>query len=305
MHLAKIINLKSKLFLFLVCGLLLSTKIDARKQAVNNFTQKETTKVRKFIYDVTDFLLYEMFSVTDASPETVQFVREMQKQMGMERMTIRVRSFSRGAMLRAGRENALAVSIPYANTVLISEEWFNTLSEIEKKAIVGHELAHLKNKHLYKTLALALFTDKSVSYVHDKLMEILEIDFLSSRLFEFIIKKTNKIPFVEKILLSLTYRLLTWIVVYPPQIVSAAIITAFRRQNEIEADRVSALTFNNAKGVRDLMKRYKDLNDPLSRFRISRFLYHISKPMRKFLRMHPSFSKRIKEMEELDPSIVD
>ena len=298
-------NRRVVLLLFAVSSFLDTQSVQARKQAVNDFTQKETTEVRKLIYDVTDFLLYEMFSVTDASPETVQFVRDMQKQMGMERMTIRVRSLSGRARLRIGRENAAAASVPYANTVLISEEWFNTLPEIEKKAIVGHELAHLKNKHIYKSIALMLFTDISANCLYDKLLEVLDINTLSFQLFYYILSKQYKIPLVERTLLLIARKLITWVVVYPPRILTLAIVTAFMRHNEFEADRVSALTFNNTNGVRELMKRFKDLRDPLSRFGINRVLYYALKPIKKMFSTHPSYSKRIKAMENLDPEIRD
>ena len=280
-------------------------QVQCRKPAVNDFTQKETTEVRRFIYAITDYLLYEVFSVTDASPETVQFVRQMQKQMDMERITIRVRSLSGRAMLSVGRENAAAISIPYANTVLISEEWFNTLPEVEKKALVAHELTHIKNKHMYKSLALGLFTSFSSHYLYDKLMGILDIDSLGVKLFGYIIDNTNKIPFVERTLLKFANRLITWIVVAPPKIITLSILAAFIRHNELEADRVAALKFNNTKGVRDLMKRFKDMKDPFSRFGIRNLLYYVRKPMRRLFRTHPSWSKRIKAIEELDPKIRD
>ena len=83
MNLSKNNNAKMKLLAFAACGLFGFQQVQGRKQAVNDFTENEVSSTQRFIYDVTDFFLYESLGVTDASPETVKFVREMQKQMGM------------------------------------------------------------------------------------------------------------------------------------------------------------------------------------------------------------------------------
>jgi len=126
----------------------------SRPIAKNRFTEKKVSLLQRFIYDVHDFLGGESLCLTDLSEEIEVFVRKIQKQMDMEHVTIRLRSMSRDAMLSFGRENAAAVSIPFANTIIISEEWFNSLSDPEKKALIGHELAHIKYKHIYKGLAV-------------------------------------------------------------------------------------------------------------------------------------------------------
>jgi len=261
-------NAKMKLLAFAACGLLGFQQVQCRQQAVNDFTETEVSATQRFIYDVTDFFLYEALGVTDASPETVKFVLEMQKQMGMEQTTIRVRSFSRGAMRYFGRENVAVLSFPHANTILIGEEWFNTLPEIEKKALIGHGLAHIKNKHIYKKMGVVVLTNILVaSLAH----------VVSDNVFV-----TQIVPVITAMIAGLAYGRLC---VY-------------------EADKVSALEFDNTEGIKALMMTFKDLRDPHSRFAFKCVMRRVGKfvtyPVRKLMATHPSCANRIKAMERLE-----
>jgi len=219
-----------------------------RKAAVNDFSDHKVSATQRLIYDIFDYFIGEEVSLTDVSPEVEQYVRGLQNKIGMEDTTIRLRSMSREALRMFGRENAAVVSIPFANTMLISEDWFNSLPEKEKRALIGHELAHIKNKHAYKKLAFS----------------ILCAPFL---IFSFI----------------------------PVQMYS--------RHCELEADKISALEFDNIDGCIDLFRRFKELRDPHSRFVFKQILRRIRKfityPIRTLAASHPKLSTRIKDLETL------
>ena len=250
-------------------GLTLFSPCLARKEAVNDFTEKRVSAKQRLIYDIHDFLIGESFSLTDVSPEVEQFVRNIQKEMKMEHVTIRLRSFSREIMSLFGRENAAALSIPFANTILISEEWFNSLPEKEKRALIGHELAHIQKKHIYKKAGVSI-----ISYLifNNIILRPLEVN-----------------PIFKSILAHV-------LAVIPTQMCS--------REFELEADNISAVELNNnVDGCIDLFKRFKNLRDPHSRFTIKRAIRRIKKflsyPFRKLVASHPPFSTRIKELEKL------
>src|SRR5207249_2886789 len=58
-------------------------------------------------------------------------------------ITIRRMNFDTIALV--GRENAFVIG--ESNYLFISEEWFDELTDAEKRFLIGHELAHLMKKH--------------------------------------------------------------------------------------------------------------------------------------------------------------
>lgn len=81
------------------------------------------------------------------SAETVAFIRNIQKELGLEKMRLDIFRMSDKEKRYYIRRNAC---VTLDNTLVIDEEWFNELSEDEKRALIGHELMHIKKDHIFK-----------------------------------------------------------------------------------------------------------------------------------------------------------
>jgi len=240
-----------------------------RKASINDFTEQKIPKLQRLIYDTQDFFGQESLGLTDLSPETEKCARECQKQMNMEDTAIRFRSMSTIALKLLGEKNAKSRVFPFANTILIDEEWFKSLPEKEQKALIGHELAHIKNKYYYKSWGIFSGLNAILNAASSEMLP-----------------DSNE---------------------YYLKIISPALAYAatkmYDRSCEFEADKISALELNNIDGNVDLLKRLKDSKDPHSRFILKRALRQIGKfvtyPIRKLYASSPKLSRRIERLEEL------
>ena len=84
------------------------------------------------------------------APAIEIFVKDLQCELHMESYSIPVKGLS--------DKNAMVVSIPFSGhyKMYINEEWFNSLSVDGRRFLVGHELMHIKHKHIQKSVLLSL-----------------------------------------------------------------------------------------------------------------------------------------------------
>ncbi len=100
---------------------------------------------------------FNTLGFADVSPETKQIIDGVLAEMALEK-TVYVKQMSTFLKERIGNQNAFAT----ANTLFIDEEWFNSLSSQEQRALIGHEAVHIKNKDVLRG-PLATFASSLVA----------------------------------------------------------------------------------------------------------------------------------------------
>jgi Zn-dependent protease with chaperone function len=129
---------------------------------------KPLSKYQTFKKDIRDKLFFKNFGLMSVSPETENVIRNTIKEMDMETYNIEIRSMSDFAKKVFGTMNAFVYPSLFSkselNLLYISEEWFDTLTPQEKRALIGHELIHIKNSHFTKGFMI-LITCTSLSYL--------------------------------------------------------------------------------------------------------------------------------------------
>ena len=231
---------------------------------LNGVDNNQSQKATKWYEDVFDFLGTEQLGYTDASPEIETFVRNLQKELGMESYRIRIKRMSFHAEKRVlGKRNAAVHS--FSNLMTIGEKWFKTLTEQEKRALIGHELMHLKQHHLRKQLILNVSTTAFFIFLASKISQ-----------------KANSKPTPS----DFTKLYSTLALMSIPK-------NWYSRRCEREADILAAQQLKCAPGGVQLFKRFlNEAADPQSRFAFKRFFANL-------FASHPSCEERIKYLQEL------
>ncbi len=230
---------------------------------------KKIGRLQQFKDGFLDFCFLEELGYTEVSPENEQFIRDIQKEIGLENQRIRIKRMSKLATRLFGRENAFAT---LGNNLFISEDWFNTLSQEEKRFLVGHELAHLKKRHPLKMYGIN---------IGRLLLSICIAEALKKRL-----SSTGLIPnMLREGLLVLNNLILLLDICY------------LSRKCEYEADDIAARELNNPDGGIVFFERLiKEVRDPESRFAIKRIFSRLYK---KLFSTHPEFEERIDHMRNI------
>lgn len=230
-------------------------------------TPRNASGIKHSIYD----FLFESKGYEEVTPQTEDYVRSIIQELEMENCDIQIKRMSRGATHFFGRENAFVIFPGSANYMYISEEWFNGLPDDQKRALIGHELQHIKQKHHKKILGGQLL------YIA-----------LATTLYALFTQKTTheKIGLFEGVVLS------------------SIPVTAFiTRYCEKEADLKAAQELDNTQGLINLFQYMKNLEDPQSKYLFKRCLNKFGRfvtwPLRTLLRSHPTFEDRIKYLKRL------
>ena len=253
----------NKLAHLLLCSLIAINTLAPLKGTDNKST--------KWYEDVFDFLFTERLGYTEVSKETENFVRSLQKELGMQNERIRIKRMSHFAeKTMMGKRNACVHS--FSNLMIIGEKWFNTLSEPEKRALIGHELMHLKKHHQGKQLILALSTTAIANLLTNEIAEK-----MSSQTSVSPHRRLGNVLLVQMLLAIPNAILTSW----------------YSRQCEREADILAARQLKCSSGGVQLFKRLLDeAVDPQSRFAFKRFLANL-------FASHPCCEERIKYLQEL------
>jgi len=226
----------------------------------------EPSRLQRWVTDLIDFMDREQLGYTGVSEKTEEFVRGIQKELGMQNICIPIRQMSKHAIRMLGKDNACA----YFDVLILNEKWFKKLPEQEKRFLVGHELGHIKMKHCLKNylsgVAVGLFTVGSgyllSKYYSEPYQQI------KNQLNNFIVV----IPFLANI----------------PFLIRSVFSNTYSRSQEREADKIAAIELNNIEGGIALMERFKKKHDPYSRFSLKRLFYN-----------HPSPDERIEYLKQL------
>lgn len=146
---------------FILWGMLVSCAFSGYAQeAVVSQSFWETTKQK--VGEFRENLLVQWFGMWGSElpldPAMEALVKEVIAELNIPNGDqIRIRRMSRLGILMKGKKNAFIVDIPgLPKYMFISEKFFRKLSKEEQKAIIGHELIHLKHRHGAKKIAMGL-----------------------------------------------------------------------------------------------------------------------------------------------------
>lgn len=307
-----------KTFALLIClithsSLFYANQTEHREAKPN----KPLSTFEAFQRSLDDFLGKEALGYFGVSEELELYIRGIIKEMGMEDYNIEIRSMSNEAKRKFGRMNAFVMpafkSRTRLNYLFISEDWFKSLPDQEQKALIGHELTHIKANHLPKKILFALATYAAGSFVAGQIEKLnkafppatkqvvspetwSEIEVLSNPSFVNRFRWNNE----ETVRIFLGYSMLaTWFI---------PINAWFSRKCEKESDIEGAKALGCARGAAELWQRFiNEIEDPESRFWIKRVinngLHKATYPIRQLfhymLSTHPKCSDRKAYMEEL------
>ena len=82
------------------------------------------------------------------SAQTEAFVRDIQKELGMDSYVICIKPLA--------EENAMVLGFGKYNSLYLNEKWLSSFSEETQRFIIGHEFMHMKRKHIPKRVLLSL-----------------------------------------------------------------------------------------------------------------------------------------------------
>ncbi|MEX0940534.1 MAG: M48 family metallopeptidase [Candidatus Babeliales bacterium] len=262
-------------FISAMCGLNATLDIDRPEAQAN----RELTLKEKFFRELDDFMGLENLGFKSISKENEQFIRAIIHELEMDNYCIEIRRMSNHAQQIVGRMNAF-VTYSFKKEehayMFISEEWFETLSENEKQALVRHELMHLKYDHVSRKQILAGLVLCSYYYFIYKVF----FDYQS-----FQINKTSKIMYKSSPFIFFT---------------SLLLLCKFSRFCEKQADIQAAKTVSDKQGFINLFKKFKECEDPESKFRLKRFVKNLFRPILKLFNTHPELDERIAYIENLE-----
>ena len=206
------------------------------------------------------------------SPQTEQFIRQIQKELGLEKMRLYIFKLSDKEKRYIIRTNAYVNQDPI---MVIDEEWFNELSDAEKRFLIGHELMHINKDHIFKKkffiFSLGIPTSIAINLLIYKFQKDLNIK----------LKDSPQIASVA---------------IYATLISLAPFSLWYNRHLEREADLESATTLHCARGGELLFKRVlEEINAIPHTWLHKKLLYFYEK----FLGTHPTLKKRIKYLAKL------
>ena len=311
--------------LMLIQALFLSffgTTYTKEAQSINQLSQpnKPLSKYQALKRDFWDFILLENLGYKGVVPETENYLRQLIKEMGMEDYNIEIRSMSNHIKRIAGRMNAFVVpsyvsSKSNLNLLFISEKWFSTLSEGEKRALIGHELTHIRRNHIPKRIILSmvsriLFYNILLNNIFNKPQQVSpESKILESedQTMKNLSNPNNTLDKAKKTLLNPRNMLISTIAEGICFAGDKMLTSWFSRRCEKECDIEGANTLQCTDGAVALWERFIEAEDPESRFAFKRAVSKIMKvatyPLRKsfyfLFATHPNTKDRRDYMKEL------
>ncbi|OQA35227.1 MAG: heat shock protein HtpX [Candidatus Dependentiae bacterium ADurb.Bin331] len=274
-------------FNFFTCSLLLFNSYLCGKLDVNRPEAKPTielSRLRNAIRTIGDFFGNEALGFQALLPHNQYFIEAIITELDMQDYCIEIRGMSNFAQALFGRTNAFVVPSCFGQKfhafLFISEDWFESLSEESKEALVKHELMHLKHNHVAKkaifSWASALSFLALKKLIINPVFDLNNPDFMRRK----DLKAINACAFFMC--------LLGWVLVD----------AKFSRFIEHEADIEAAKTMNHTEGFVDLFTNIKEnTRDPYSRFTVKRFLQKIDDFFGSYFSTHPDLDERIEYMK--------
>lgn len=240
----------------------------------------QLSKSQKFFRDFYDFIGIEPLGIQQLLPHNEQYIRGIITNLKMDEYCIEIRGMSNLAQRVFGRVNAFVYPSAFSKEshsyLYISEDWFETLSDQEKQALVRHELMHLKLDHNARMAQVTVLSLIAIIAVKIALEKKLNIDSSNSSWGTILIKNLA----IFKILGLLT--------------------SPYSRMLEKEADIEAAKTMQSNQGFLDLFTGMrKEIEDPESKFAVLRFADKIDKYINSFFSTHPDFDERIEYIKNL------
>jgi Zn-dependent protease with chaperone function len=286
---AKIILIQSKhmfkvttLFVYLCTFINIYPTLDlSHPEAQPNF---KLSVLKRAIRAVDDFLGREHLGFQAVSASNELFIRKVADSLNMDDYCIEIRGMSNFAQRKFGRINAFVIpSILFSKRshayLFISEDWFNTLPDEQKQALVRHELMHIKHNHMRKRLRFFIVIHLLFSFLRIKMPDIVTRSQLVSQ------EKVFTTSIASMMLVNC---------------IQGFLMLKYSRSCEKEADIKAAKSMHNKQAFIGLFSHMKEnIEDPVSKFVIKRFIHRLLKPIKRLLSTHPDFDERIGYIEKL------
>ncbi len=267
-------------FLFIVFGSQAKLDLERPESKPNH----ELARLKSVIRTVDDFMGTENLGFQTLTEKNEVFIKSIITDLGMDDYCIEIRGMSNLAQREIGRLNAFVIpSGIFGNKshsyLYISEDWFDTLSEQEKQALVRHELMHLQKDHVKKKNRFLLASGVSLYFVNWLTQHLRNYSYFpKDRVSSALADRSSNICWITWFMLVLNHS----------------------RRCEKEADIEAAKTMQDKQGFIDLFKDFKDgVEDPDSKFKIKRFVHKLFKPLKRLLSTHPEFDERVAYIKEL------
>lgn len=269
--------------LFLVFGL--KAKLDLERPEA--YPSHDLSLLKNLIRTFDDFMYSEHLGYQSLTKKNGDFIKSIISNLDMDDYCIEIRGMSNLAQRVFGHFNSFVVPSNIFGKkshsyLYISEDWFDTLSEQEKQALVRHELMHLKKNHAWRKVWFVLLSGISWSFLNIILWNAImhrNYPYLPEDQLSYIVYDTSSRVFFWGWLL---------------------LLMKHSRMCEKEADIEAAKTMQDKQGFIDLLKNMKDyIEDPISKFRIKKVIHNIFNPIEKLFRSHPEFDERIAYINEL------
>ena len=259
--------------LLMVCGL----QADSRIERPESKPSLELSTIKNAIRTYDDFMVSEDLGYHALSTENEQFITTIIDDLEMQDYCIEVRGMNNAAKQIFGHANAFVLPSALFNKkshsyLYVSEQWFDTLSQGAKDALIRHELMHLRQDHVRQKgnvfgLSIlgmgALFL--AINEAQDQLSK-------------------TAIRFTQSIIV----------------LGALSIIARHSRSCEKEADIEAAKTMEDKQGLIDLFKNFKDnTQDPKSKFVFKRCVNSFFEALLSPFSSHPELDDRIQYIENL------
>lgn len=265
----------------LLCTIFVRADLNpGRPEAQPNRTLSTLESSIRTIYD---FIGVERLGYHAVSKENEQFIRALITELNMDDYCIEIRGMTYQAKLHVGYINAFVIPTLFSKKkhayLYISEVWFDTLSNEEKRALVGHELMHIYLNHRTKSFLLSISSAIVAGAMGNMLAKV-------------IIEKNSTVANNSAF----------------PTIMSALEFTGsmlvqskYSRMCEKEADIKATQVTHEKQGMLTLLHTMKTkTHDPKSKFIIKRIKDKMIKPIAHLFSSHPKISQRVAYIKKLE-----
>ncbi len=269
---------------FLIHGLSLARFDPERPDAKPNLPLTTSESINRTI---GDFFEHEILGFKALLPHNQRYIDSLIKKMNMQDYCIEVRGMSNYAIALFGRTNAFVMPTVFSQKshayLFLSEDWFETLNEDAKEALIRHELTHLKKNHV----------TKKVLFVWMSLLALIGLKkLIVNPLFDLNNPNFHLRPELNSI--NNSYYIAAFFV---HMLANAK----YSRWTEYEADVEAAKTMVDTQGFVDLFMNIKEnVEDPHSRFRIKRIFQKIGNYIGSYFSTHPNLDERIEYMQHFN-----
>ncbi len=290
-------------FAFLFVAFELKTKIDLERP--KSRPSHKLSRSQKMFRDFVDFYFAEDYGDQALTEKNETFIKNIISDLNMNEYCIEIRGMSYEGQTIFGHINAVAmIGFKFFSYIYVSEDWFDTLPEEEKQALIRHELMHIKKNHIVKKLGILFISSAGlamlVSILNNKINKWAKKP-LYTKEYHNKLDPSDSIPihFFDIKRLYLAPKIQKFINFCISTIGGLLLNAKYSRMHEKEADIEACKTMlQNKQGFINFLTNFGDSREEnkTSRFKIKQIIINLLKPL---FSSHPTFDERIAYIKEL------